>query len=169
MSEGSNPSTAVDSVAAWRQFRIPGVLRFSSTCLAIRWEGRPCLCSDSKTLRTAAVDCLPKFADNCEEVFICHEIGWVVRRNLLEVPFSIICLNIINWNVSWWCLNSNSTTCQVNFDFRFEFDVHSKYSVPLVVKIANLSVVLLQTIFHWNSTKIWSDLWVNTIFVLLLN
>ena len=24
----------------------------------------------------AAVDCLPQFADNCEEVFICHEKGW---------------------------------------------------------------------------------------------
>ena len=32
---------AIRHVAAWRQFRIPSVLRFSSTCLAQRWEGRP--------------------------------------------------------------------------------------------------------------------------------
>ena len=45
------------AVAVWRQFRIPSVFRFSSTCLAQRWGGRPCLRqpppgSDSKTLRT---------------------------------------------------------------------------------------------------------------------
>ena len=45
------------AVAPWHQFRIPSVLRFSSTCLAQRWVGRPCLRqqlpgSDSKTLRT---------------------------------------------------------------------------------------------------------------------
>ena len=41
------------AVAAWRQFRISSDLRFSSTCLAQRWGGRPCLRqppgSDSKT------------------------------------------------------------------------------------------------------------------------
>ena len=45
------------AVAAWRKFRISTVLGFSSTCLAQRWKGRPCLQhpppgSDSKTLRT---------------------------------------------------------------------------------------------------------------------
>ena len=46
------------AVAAWLQFRIPNVLRFSSTCLAQRWGGRPGLRrhpsrgSDSKALRT---------------------------------------------------------------------------------------------------------------------
>ena len=45
------------AVAAWRQFRIRSVLRFSSTCLAQRWGGRSYLRqpppgSDSKTLRT---------------------------------------------------------------------------------------------------------------------
>ena len=48
------------AVAAWRQFRIPSVLRFSSTCLAQRWGGRPCLRhppagSESKTLRVGAI------------------------------------------------------------------------------------------------------------------
>ena len=45
------------AITAWRQFRIPSVLSYSSTWLAKRWEGRPCLRhpppdSDSKTLRT---------------------------------------------------------------------------------------------------------------------
>ena len=50
-------ASATRAVAAWRQFRIPSVLRFSWTCLVQRWGGRPWLRhlppgSDSKTLRT---------------------------------------------------------------------------------------------------------------------
>ena len=48
------------ALAAWRQFRIPRVLRFSLTCLAQSWGGRSCLRhpppgSDLKTLRTGFV------------------------------------------------------------------------------------------------------------------